>query len=582
MNPKKQKVVLEKHLVSNRIKMGKKANPNINIKNPNLNLKRIRGNNFEIEEKDDSNETHTETKDTIFGTRINKKVLTTSDSQKKENYLKIDNNTTKKFQKNKRANRFMRKKRERFIKFKKGNKKITETSSKNEEIELDSSISDNERIIGIPKKSFKKNKNKPRTNTNKIKNSKRKRFLRGSSINNYRGRDINNNDNSLEQRFINLEENLNEKINDVFELLQSQRNTIRNQNKKISNQGKTIKNQNNAIKKLKTKINDQDNTINNLNKEILDQNMKISLLSEIYNQSKINSNNMNNYIMHISKQFTCLFNSCKILFVRKICDFILEGLIQFHMKDLAKTADSFTNNDGFDFHLLVFKKNVKNKFIKNLIIDFLMEKKQYCSDAIHMNGLAEKEIPFMKELYFIILDKNEEQENNNFYISISDMTKIIFESNNKELIDSNEKQEEQSEINESDDEGSKLSDNYLNKNNNQIVDEGITINQICTDDLLKILKKELNNNKKGIENIVNKMNQEINSTHFYQFWLDSFENQNYKSSMEYEKFIRKNYIPSLTKMKEILVQLLPNYQIKFFSEDPTKFTGKVVSFIRNY
>ena len=288
MNPKQQKVVLEKHLVSNRIKMGKKANPNINIKNPNLNLKRIRGNNFEIEEKNDSNETHTETKDTIFGTKINKKVLTTSDSPKKENYLKINNNTTKNFQKNKRANRFMRKKRERFIKFKKGNKKITETSSKNEEIELGSSISDNERIIGIPKKSFKKNKNKPRTNTNKIKNSKRKRFLRGSSINNYRGRDINNNDNSLEQRFINLEENLNEKINDVFELLQSQRNTIRKQNIKISNQGKTIKNQNNAIKKLKTKINDQDNTINNLNKEILDQNMKISLLSEIYNQSKIN------------------------------------------------------------------------------------------------------------------------------------------------------------------------------------------------------------------------------------------------------------------------------------------------------
>ena len=322
MSSSQQKVFLGEHSDKNRIKMRKKVDPNINIRNQNLNIKRKRGNNFEMEEKDDSNETHTETKDTIFGTRINKKVLATFESPKMENYLKSNNDATTKIQNNKkRANRFIGMKRESFIELKKGNKKRTETSSKNEEIKLGSSISDDERIIEIPKKSFKKNKNKQRTNINKIKNSKRKRFQRNYTINNYKSRIVNNNDNSLEKRFINLETNLNEKINNVFEILQSQSNTIRNQkiklsnqgntirklniklsnqsnrirnqrkklcnqsnrirklNKKIINQNTTIKNQSNEIKNLNTKINKQDNTIT-------EQNMKIPLLTEIYNQSK--------------------------------------------------------------------------------------------------------------------------------------------------------------------------------------------------------------------------------------------------------------------------------------------------------
>ena len=152
-------------------------NPNVNIKNQNLNIKRKRGKNFELEEKDDSNETHTENKDTIFRNRINKKVSATSDSPKMENYLKINNNTLKKFQSNKkRLNRFMGMKRERFLKLKNGNKKRIETSSKTEEIELDSSISDDERIIEIPKKSYKKNKNKQGTNINKKKIPKERDF----------------------------------------------------------------------------------------------------------------------------------------------------------------------------------------------------------------------------------------------------------------------------------------------------------------------------------------------------------------------------------------------------------------------
>ena len=65
-------------------------------------------------------------------------------------------------------------------------------------------------------------------------------------------------------------------------------------------------------------------------KEIPTQNVKISLLSEIHNSSDKHSKEINVYVMYLGTQFNTLFNSCKVLFVRKICDFLLEGLIDMH------------------------------------------------------------------------------------------------------------------------------------------------------------------------------------------------------------------------------------------------------------
>ena len=125
MSFNKKKAILEEYSDINRISNMKSNNNNnsINLKQEYLNIKRKRGKDIEKEEKDDSNETHTETRDTIFRKRINEKEITISDSP--ENNLEINNKNAKKLQNNKkRLNRFMRKKREHFIKLREESRKI--------------------------------------------------------------------------------------------------------------------------------------------------------------------------------------------------------------------------------------------------------------------------------------------------------------------------------------------------------------------------------------------------------------------------------------------------------------------------
>ena len=603
MSFNKKKAAFKEHPDINRISNMKSNINNINLKQEYLNIKRKRGKDIEKEEKDDSNETHTETRDTVFRKRINKKEVTISDSP--ENNSETNNKNANQPQNNKkRLNRFMRKKREHFIKLREENKKRAETSSKNEEINTDNIICDDERT--------KKNKRKQIMGVNKIKNSRIKRARRNNSFSNNKAKFASGKDKAFEQKLTSLETNFNEKINNLFNLFQNaignlnlkevnQDNAIKNLNIKSKNQERKSKNQANTIRNLERKSKNKTNTIRNLNKkvynlnkEMQEQKMKTSLLSEIYKQSKIYSNELNNYVMHIGNKFICLFNTCKILFVRKICDFILEGLIQEHGRELAKTLDTFTNNNGINFRLIVFKENTEDNYINNLIIDFLMETKQNCSQEIHMCKIDQNKIPLMKELFYIIMNKNKEnkkESDNDFNINIYEMVNIILDTNQQknELSELNEiQEEEESEIiepNDEENEISELNNNYLNKTDEQIIEDvikNIENNNTSNDDLLKILKEEIKNNRKRIQVIADKINQEINSSYFYQFWIDSFDKEEYKKSEEYKIFINKNLIPSLTEMKNKLIQLLPNYKINFFSEDPSKFTEKVRKTIIKY
>ena len=111
--------------------------------------------------------------------------------------------------------------------------------------------------------------------------------------------------------------------------------------------------------------------------------------------------------MCLGTQFNHLFNSCKVLFLRKICDFILEGLINKYKPSIALTAYNFTNNAGNKFPLMVFHEDVEgfSKLYLNTIIDYLMETKQNCSSI--MNRLDDISIPIMKEVFYIfLLQKN--------------------------------------------------------------------------------------------------------------------------------------------------------------------------------
>ena len=128
----------------------------------------------------------------------------------------------------------------------------------------------------------------------------------------------NKNFSSLKQEI----KDLKQKINDCHKTINDNHKTINDCHKTINDSNKTI--------------NDQKKEICIQKKEIPTQNVKISLLSEIHNSSEKNSKAVNAYVMNLGTQFFTLFNSCKVLFVRKIFDFLLEGLIDKHKNSFQK------------------------------------------------------------------------------------------------------------------------------------------------------------------------------------------------------------------------------------------------------
>ena len=106
------------------------------------------------------------------------------------------------------------------------------------------------------------------------------------------------------------------------------------------------------------KIAAQEEKINEQKKEIIAANNKKALLSEIHNQSNILSNKMNKYIMKLGIGFNSLYNSCKVLYIRKICDFILEGLINKYQNSMVLTRYNFQNEIGTIFPLIVLKNDL--------------------------------------------------------------------------------------------------------------------------------------------------------------------------------------------------------------------------------
>ena len=509
-----------------------------------LNRKRKRS---EKEEKEPSDETHTETNDTLNvnkAGRENQKDIKTIESLKKEKDLKKSVNKYKNYpHRLKKFKIFMEMKRK--WKNNKGKKKEIANSESN--LKSEKGLSTKEKTTEIQKRYSRFQKKQ----INNIRNdSKSKNKRKNSSLKRYKRRYSKKKDKEFEQKLSEFE-------------------------KKFDNK---LKNLRDNYKNLR------DNYKNNID----DLNSKISLLSEIVNQKKIYFNKVKEYILSKGITFDSLYNSCKVMFVRKICDFILDGLIRNYKLYLVKTKDIFKNNNGITFNLIVFRKDVPDKYAKNLLIDYIMEIKQQCSLIIHMNNFNEINIPIMKELFYIIMNDGESKDdNNNFNLNIKQMTNIIFECNDEKeekLIKSDETNVEvinteiHDEIDQLDDE-----DSYLNKDDNEIVETAINkTSNIKKEDLIEILKEEVRTNKKGIKEINNQKSQTITPSYFYNLWIKSFQTETYKKSRKYKNFIKEKYILSSREMNNMVLQLLPNYEINFFDNDPSQFTKRIKNFIEKY
>ena len=227
-----------------------------------------------------------------------------------------------------------------------------------------------------------------------------------------------------------------------------------------------------------------------------------------------------------------------------------------------------------------------------------METKQISYAIIHINRIDDIVIlPIIKEVYYILLNKSQKNYNG-FSLDIVDMTGIFSEDNqmnDEEITDLEEKSNEESEeereerekgeegeegeeeINQSDNEANKISDeNSSCESEDEQIKKLLSgkINNIQINDLKRMLIEKRKDKEKGIKDIAFKNKQIINSSFFYNLWIKSFTKEIYKSSKNYKILIQKNYIVPPKDMINMLKRLLSKYKVNFFDEDPSNFLKK--------
>ena len=572
-------------LVKNNIQTIKISEPNSNKRGSLLNRKRNRRAKIKRTEKEQSNDAYTETNETTVNRRTHQEIMNENESSKSIRY-----------------NRFMRNNKEKYIKLNEVTEEKNENKLKKRKREKSSSDKeDSDDAIDSENKGKLQQKNNKRKKYYNNKNRKNKTNMkrRNNSLSQIIGRILKKRLDKMtkktNQQNKKMKEQNNKKIKELNNKITEQSKKINEQNKKINEQNKKIKELNKAKDglnkenvELNMKLDGHNVKINEQNEKINEQNEKINLLLKIQYQSDIYSKKVNEYIMNIGGKFTCLFNSCKVLYIRKICDFILEGLINNYESSVALTTTTFINNRNVSFKLIVFTKDIKNisKYVLNLIVDFLMETKQNCSSIVHMNKEDKISKPLMKELFYILLNKAQQNSNNEFSLEIKEMANILLD--NTEDNNNNSEEEligESNEGNEEEIDESEIIEKNINKSDDEMIKKIMSEennNDIKINDLWKILKEKIRNNDKGIKDIAIKVNQIINPSYFYNLWKNSFKTERYKKLKKYKSFCKESHIKTAKEMNNILVKLLPNYEVNFFDEDPSRFSKKIKNEIASY
>ena len=572
-------------LVKNNIQTIKISEPNSNKRGSLLNRKRNRRAKIKRTEKEQSNDAYTETNETTVNRRTHQEIMNENESSESIRY-----------------NRFMRNNKEKYIKLNEVTEEKNENKLKKKKREKSSSDKeDSDDAIDSENKGKLQQKNNKRKKYYNNKNRKNKTNMkrRNNSLSQIIGRILKKRLDKMtkktNQQNKKMKEQNNKKIKELNNKITEQSKKINEQNKKINEQNKKIKELNKAKDglnkenvELNMKLDGHNVKINEQNEKINEQNEKINLLLKIQYQSDIYSKKVNEYIMNIGGKFTCLFNSCKVLYIRKICDFILEGLINNYESSVALTTTTFINNRNVSFKLIVFTKDIKNisKYVLNLIVDFLMETKQNCSSIVHMNKSDNISKPLMKELFYILLNKAQQNSNNEFSLEIKEMANILLD--NTEDNNNNSEEEligESNEGNEEEIDESEIIEKNINKSDDEMIKKIMSEennNDIKINDLWKILKEKIRNNDKGIKDIAIKVNQIINPSYFYNLWKNSFKTERYKKLKKYKSFIKESHIKTAKEMNNILVKLLPNYEVNFFDEDPSRFSKKIKNEIASY
>ena len=368
--------------------------------------------------------------------------------------------------------------------------------------------------------------------------------------------------------------------------------------KELNKQGKELKDCKEVIAKQGKIISKNENEISNLK-------ISLNIMAEIIEQKDIYYKSNFEYL---NKNIRLLLNLYKILYIRKFANLLLEQIYIKYSNDLGKWKIETRKKKYNIIALLPTKKNeLKEAYYQiNLLIDFLRFIWDESSKAIHIN---DENFPLQKEVFYeylkplkntysegieteegininilirLIFDNKEKvkSKENNFQLSNNNLVNAIQKMLQKlENTDANPKDinnDKGSIIIQLSDSDSEKSDDLDYKLNEKEI-KNIIKNNLKEYDMNKELKKLvqlIEKNKKG-RKLFGSDNDVINGEFFYNSWLQTFENEIYKSKDVYKKYFKKEKIFSLKEMGLFLCALFEGKAFNIFENDP-KDANKMV------
>ena len=213
------------------------------------------------------------------------------------------------------------------------------------------------------------------------------------------------------------------------------------------------------IKELKQQINNF--AISNYLEKALNKNLKI------YSEKKM---------AVLEEQYQKIMNSYKIVYFRKMSNLILDNLFKSHKKMFSKTRPIFCNDEKPDyrkntFPIIIVDKKFDNilkvdKYLINLIIDYLMYMKDFTSAIIHLSDIRYN---VQIEILSQYIGHEVEMINDKYYLSSEELINLTFQQEKTDKTD-----------------------------NKSIINKNLNINNINNLDIKNDNNNEINNNKEEI------------------------------------------------------------------------------------
>ena len=221
----------------------------------------------------------------------------------------------------------------------------------------------------------------------------------------------------------------------------------------------------------------------------------------------------------LEDQYHKIMNSYKILYFRKMSNLILNYLFESYGKMFVKTRPIFYNNEKPDykknkFPIIFVEKSIDNiltvdKYLINLIIDYLMYMKDFTSAIIHLSDIKYN---VQIEILSQYIGHEIEMKDDKYYLSTEELINIMFQqekTDSKPIINKNLNINNNHEINNNKNEISTENSENVTSVNDYSPQNQNRKSSILGKIVPKNKKRNVSNNNNNYEKSINKNLNEL-------------------------------------------------------------------------